>query len=480
MSFFSKIKRSLGFGGDDCDDCDDALLADSDVDTQSDDGTAAQETQTAADSEPQHIEVAFDSSVQQAMLRGIVEYINSQLPDFISRTTDREAQQNMLYEILDSDIKAYIESVESTAKAYCEARWTTQKKSMAAEMEAIKQRAGELEKHSHDVKQKQLSADRQRRALTDRVHDLESHVARLESEREQFELENRSLVNRVKASNVMQEDLDKLRAENTELKGKVEQFTESPDAAVAERMDILKSEIEALKEQLAKKDAEATEMTDGIESLKEQIRVADEMRDDMRKRLSEADFRIKHAAKDAELVKKKADEEIVAVKSEIEIKDLRIAELEKLVDGYSEVAARMAEADAVMTRFDETIKKQKATIADKDAEIQRLQNAIAENIDSHHERERKLKEEIQALRPPTVVAEMQVNFEPVTEEAAPRISEDEISAIEETFESGEWFTKTAPAETPSMRTPDSESDFGYHAPRRKSNHTHNPDQLSLF
>ncbi len=478
MSFISSIKRVLGFGGDDSADDDDQLYADTEpADTEPADSAstpAAQQLQT--DLTP----VEFNPDVQQAMLRGIVDYINSQFPSFISATTDREAQSRMLFDILDADIKTYIASVSSVAQAYCEARWNNHKTSLSAEIEAMKQRAGELEKRSNDVKQKQLSADRQRRALTERVHDLETQIARLESEREQFELENRSLVNRVKVSNVLQDDIDKLRDENKELQARIEQLISSPEAAVADRMDTLKQEIEDLKAQNDQHLQTIAEMTSGIESLKEQLRVTDEMRDDLRKRLFEIDTTAKHSAREASEALKKTTDEVLELKGLIDQRDAKIVELETLLKEYDNVTARMAEVDKVLTRYDKKVKKQEAIIADRDAEIERLNKSIIDNIEQHNERERRLKAEIQAMRPPTVVSEMQINFDAVPEDDAPRISEDEILAIEETFESGEWFTNTPPAETPSMRPAESEADFGYHAPRRRSNQTHNPDQLSLF
>ena len=67
--------------------------------------------------------------------------------------------------------------------------------------------------------------------------------------------------------------------------------------------------------------------------------------------------------------------------------------------------------------------------------------------------------------------------EPIDEEPTPQISEEELTAIEQSFENGEWFTKSQPVETPPVRPDD--SDFGYQEPKRKKNHP-DPNQLSLF
>ena len=70
----------------------------------------------------------------------------------------------------------------------------------------------QLEQQRSSLREAQLSADRRRRALSDRVNDLESKLATAEAEREQFELENKSLLNKLKVADVqpaLVEDLTK-------------------------------------------------------------------------------------------------------------------------------------------------------------------------------------------------------------------------------------------------------------------------------
>lgn len=50
------------------------------------------------------------------------------------------------------------------------------------------------------------------------MHELETRIAALEAEKEQFELENKSLVNKLKVSNVHQEELEAASAEIERLK----------------------------------------------------------------------------------------------------------------------------------------------------------------------------------------------------------------------------------------------------------------------
>ena len=425
MSIFSKFKRALGFGPDD-DEADEQLFAD----------TAAAD-ENAEDAPPPPAApapVEFDAAMQDAIFSHVVDVFNASLPDFLAKTTDRDAQLKYLRQSLDSGVKEYLDSLSKASELYCEAQWKARQSSMASELETIRVRADEIEKQSSDIKQKQLSADRQKRALTERVHDLESQLARLESEREQFELENRSLVNRLKVANVQQEDLEKLQTELQHLRLENQQMRENPG-------DVAARQIEALNTQIA-------EMTDGIESLKEQIRVSKDMNDDMRSRLSE--------------------------------REKEISELNELLKQFADVERQLSEVEAVIAAKDDKIKSQKKLLDSRSAEVGQLKQTIAENLRLQAEREQKLQAEIASMRPPTVVSEMTVEFGEAAEDSVPKISEDDLNAIEQTFESDDWFTKTPPPETPSMRPPEYDSDFGYQAPRRKSHSPEHPDQLSLF
>lgn len=458
MNFFSALKRTFGFGGDADQETDDILFADTAEAETPAAPAPASEAEPAADAPAA---VRFDPDMQKVIFDRVLAIFNEALPDFLSRTADADAQRQYLMQAMDEGVAAYMKKLNDEAETYCEARWKQRQSTMTAELDAIRTRAGEIEKQSTDIKQKQLSADRQKRALSERVHDLEQQLSRLDSEREQFELENRSLVNRLKVANVQAEDLEKAQAEIKTLRDELTLLRDNPEAAVAAGRAEADAKIEELAAQKAELEGRVAEMTDGIESLKEQLRVSSEMQKDNRHRLGELSGQLEAKA------------------SQIESRDKRIAELEASLSELDEMLKKFKELDLLLEKKEEKIKTQKQTIAARDKEIGALKATISENMRLQAEREKTLKDEIQALRPPTVVAEMTVDFGDAAEDEAPKISEAELSAIEETFETDEWFTKTPPAETPSMRPPESDADFGYRAPRRKST-TPPPGQLSLF
>lgn len=465
MSFFSSLKRGLGFGGDDDDDDDDRLLAD-------DSDTAAAEPDTAPSDADRPLEVSADARAR--IFESVVKVFDAALPDFLARSVDQAAQREYLLGALDKDLRAYLDSLSEAADARCRREWESRQAALTAELDSVRAKSAELERQSADTRQKQLSADRQKRALSDRVHDLESVVGKLEAEREQYELENRSLVNRLKVAGVREDDADAARAEIDRLKAEVERLRNLPEAAADP------AETEALRRQVA-------EMTDGIEALKEQQRVSSEMLDDERRRLAEATAGLATATESLSA----ATEELAAVRDEAdglrrrvadtdarlaeateagaatatELEDCRrrLEEANALLDGFNELQHKMEEVDRALRSRDTKIKRLKQQLAERDSELETLRSHMT------------------ADTPAAYAADDATAVDPAPEESpAPRISESELSAMEQTFESEEWFTKTPPAETPSMRPSEDDSDFGYRPPRKRATPPVHPDQLSLF
>lgn len=393
MSFFANMVRALGFGPD-ANISDDPLYADTAADSSRSVASVDIPSEQAPAVELNPVE--FDPQMQNAIFDKVVEVFNQSLPDFLSGAIDPEAQKKYLRDCLDQGVAQYLHSLNVAAAEYCENRWKARQNDMAAEIEAIRVRANEVEKQSSDIKQKQLSADRQKRALTERVHELESQQAKLISEREQLELENRSLLSRLKASTVMQDDFDKANAELTAARAELMKLRDNPSLISQEREDALKAEI--------------NRMSEGIESLKEQLRVGDEIRDELRRRLKDSEATVNQ-------------------------KEKEIEEINLLVKQFDDATARFDEINARLAACQEKISSQKKKLAARDEEIASLKATISENIKRQAEREKLLRKEIDDLRPPMVMSGKDIDFDvDGSEDEAPRISEEDLSEMEAAFE----------------------------------------------
>ena len=420
MSFIF-FKRLFGFGSDADADQDQLLTDDADAPANSD----AKHKPVDQPTEPP----AFDQDIAQRIFGSVIQIFNESLPKFVADSIDPKVQAELIRKALDQDIQKYLDSLSETARQYCEQQWKQTRTALEDEIAAAKAKSAEVQRKSEEFQQRQLSADRQRRALSDRVHDLEAQLTKLEAEREQLDLEKRSLVNRLRVASV-------------------QGGTDAPAEAIADP-----AEVQKLQQTIA-------EMQSGIDSLKEQNRVANEMLEDQRKRLAEA--------------KKELDE----ARTLLAAKEKDLADANEAISQFNEVVPQMQKVDEILSAKEEKIKQLRKTISARDNEITALRKTISDNIRAQAKREKELQNQIDNLQgaAPKPATLMTID-EPIDEEPTPQISEEELSAIEQSFENGEWFTNSKPVETPPVRPDD--SDFGYQEPKRKKNQP-DPNQLSLF
>lgn len=418
---FNALKRLFGFGSDTDTDQDQLLADDADA-------PAASESKDKPADKPAD-PPAFDHDIAERIFGSVIQIFNDSLPKFVADSVDPKVQAELIRKALDQDIQKYLDSLSETARQYCDQQWKQTRKQLEDEIAAAKAKSAEVQRKSDEFQQRQLSAERQRRALSDRVHDLEAQLTKLEADREQLDLEKRSLVNRLRVASV-------------------QGGADMPAEAAAEPVEVQK-----LHQTIA-------EMQSGIDSLKEQNRVANEMLEDQRKRLAEA--------------KKELDE----ARQQLAAKEKELAEANEALSQFNEVVPQMQKVDEILSAKEEKIKQLRKTISARDNEITALRKTISDNIRAQAIREKELQSQIDKLQgaAPKPATLMTIS-EPIDEEPTPQISEEELSAIEQSFESGEWFTNSKPVDTPTPRPDD--SDFGYQEPKRKKNQP-DPNQLSLF
>ena len=248
MSFFNAIQKSFGFGSDDVDD---GLLDDSADQPQN------RLLQGASGDSPGRndggsSDVDIDPAMVHRIFDHVVETFNQALPGFLSEAVDPDTQRKKLYDGLDSSIKDYLGNLADRMRRQCETRWADEQISLRSEMENLKARTREIEQQRSDIKEQQLSADRQRRALNDRVHDLENQIAVFDAEREQLDLENKSLVNKLKVASVYEADVETLRNELNDAKAEIVALRNNAATDEATSADTLKERITELEQENAR------------------------------------------------------------------------------------------------------------------------------------------------------------------------------------------------------------------------------------
>lgn len=418
MSFFKTLKRGLGFG----DDEDDPLYADPE-----EQAAEPSEVRSAAVAAPR-VEVPapeMTEDAKRAIFDHVVAVFNEAQPDFLRKALDPEAQSKYIYETLEQSLKDYLSELARQAQVRCEQQWQGEHSTMASEMESLREKAREVEQQRVDIQQRQLSADRQKRALADRVHDLEAQVAQLEAEREQYDLENKSLVNKLKVSGLHQEEADAMRSQVERLNRELAQLRDNPESAVA-----------GLDAKLKEAADENAALSEALDNMREKQRVADEMIAQMRTQLKE---------KTREL------------------------------DDANGMLGELEEIHAQMLKMDEVMKKREAKLARLKDKNARLEAQVEE-----------LSQKLARFSEPVPYAAAGETAGAVVGEPDEtlKISDTDLSAMEETFESADWMSNEPPAASLSalsVRQPaDDDSEFGYHEPKRRTPPADNCAQMSLF
>ncbi len=439
MSFFNKIRRALGF--------DDDSIFENEPNTSvlTDDSDDLQKTpaRDEAPSPAPAAEAANPALHADAIFTHVVAQFNLALPDFLSKSVDPEQQRKLLYENLEQGIKEYLESLASEADARCEARWNDEQTKLRGEMEALRQKAEQIEHQRADIKERQLSADRQKRALSERLRDLENQVGRLEAEREQYDLENKSLLNKLKVLAVQNPDID-INAAG------------ALPTVDSEELEALKAENAALKEELkqaADRQAIANELyNDEQRRLKAALRDVEDL-----KAITEQVEIVQKAIADRDARIERQNAHIKQLKEEIET--LR-SDASATADDYRQQIARLEEQLAARTAAAADGHEVEYEAAPSASDVE----AVVAPQQSRKKSSRKRKQR-----------------ESQREVETPRISDDDLEMVEAGFTGSEWFgtADETPARDKNERT-DKFDDFGYHAPEPKPRPYDDGMQMSLF
>ena len=256
MSFFKKSLKALGFSEEEEEEY-----------TQHTEREVAASPRTTANTGPAEPAAPAaptnngGETLPDSLLEHIVELINASLPDFVRTCIDRESEKRYIYEHLGDSFKNYIAELRGQARSTVEQEVAATRQKLEEELAAQRRKTAELEEQKNEIRNAQLSAERQKRALHDKVHDLDNRVATLEAEKEQYELENKSLLNKLKVADVKQHELDEVMSENTRLLGVIQELKN------AHADEPASAEIEELRQQAAQATASLDEAIQKAEVL---------------------------------------------------------------------------------------------------------------------------------------------------------------------------------------------------------------------
>ncbi|MDE6085149.1 MAG: hypothetical protein K2G40_01945, partial [Muribaculaceae bacterium] len=426
----------------------------------------------------------------------VVSIFNKAMPSFLGDSANPEVQRKKLYDGLDNDIKKYLDDVARRADDECNHRWRAQRLALEQELESMRERLNNMEESGSEKGKELLSAQRQKRAMNERIRDLESKITQLEAEKEQYELENRSLVNKLRVSNVVNEG-GTYSAENL-----------ADSTAYEARIIELENQIKGLDENCNKLNEKCNQLTDGAEKLSEENESLKAENTRLESDNREAGIKIKELNEQLEVLKIKTDMSDVMLndlnsrasssKHEVEERDATISslqeELNQLRANHEITVEELAQANANLEiaaqihseidKIHEILSRKNTQINDLNNELRRrderinaleaeeksLKHTIETNLQNQANSEKALNEEIEQLRQSSSSRDKRNNR---------RKNTPHISAIDEDLDNTDWLIATPPAGK-NARTPGvTDSEFGYQEPHR-NNPPENSAQMSLW
>lgn len=206
------------------------------------------------------------------MYNGVLAIINSTIPTFVRECLDVEAEKRAIAKALGPHIKNAMlkacRQIEEDARSY----WDAERAEMANRIEQAEARGKEAIESAKLAQTKAASAEAQRKAVSERCHSLENRVAELEAECEQFSLENKSLVNKIKVAQVHADDAAHYREEAEELRRQIAELKEKPTAeSLAEVEAKWSGEVAKLQQEIATKDADIDALAKKAEGTASQL-----------------------------------------------------------------------------------------------------------------------------------------------------------------------------------------------------------------
>lgn len=467
MSFWNGLKSALGFSGTDEEDEDDydasvptyavekPAVQDDVTDTDPDcrlerrprrkpaEPEPAPQSETPAETREEKV-VTPKSEGDSDDLPGdifdaVIQLFNSSMPEFVTTSLSLESQRKYIYDRIDASVRARIERLATAPSASApSAPDAEQRKQLDIAADALSKAKEEIDRLHEEVKKVQSAADRQKRALTDRITDLDRQLSKLRHEKE------RILTSRKGDSLV---DRSEVEAKDTQIKALEEKIASLSAAVEKER---------TLKEQLEMK----TQMSDAmINNLQAEAAKSREELDRANADLAVA-TEIQEKLEMFEQVKERKDAKIAELSGRVKSLSEELEKMKGLMTGDAGTVDSLRTENASLRRTIETNLYNQAN-----SEL-KLRNEIK---DLKAQLDKALNQAAAASEAPSLIDEPAQGNRPKRRRGRPRKQQ---QPLEDGLDNTDWLD--VPAGSRKF-----DPDFGYHEPPRRVV-PENDAQLSLF
>ena len=276
----------------------------------------------------------------------VVEQFNQALPAFLRNSVDPQKERQQLYSLLSDDVKKHLSNLEAAVTSQLEKTWRKERAKLQSDLQNVSKTAKDIEAKRAELKSRQLSADRQKRAMSERLHEMESRIMKIEAEKEQIELENKSMINKVKVVQIYEKKCEDLRAEITRLKNEI---NKARGASVSGAKNWPADSNAFLKETIAtleKTNSELNNKNLKLSKIDQDYRALIKKHKSLQEKCTKSDSLL--AEKDSKI--KKLQQELNQIKAEISHKDSQPAQINNKKTAENIVEAESKTKEKVFSR----------------------------------------------------------------------------------------------------------------------------------
>ncbi len=419
----------------------------------------------------------------------VIGMFNAIQPEFVSKCLDTQKQRDLIVESMNVKLREQVTLLAEATRREVTAEAEAERRTLAENLARLKSQNAALEERKGAFENEQLSAKRQKRALSDRVHDLESKITEMEAEREQLQLENRSMLNKMRVMSVtaggeltdesLIEKVDQLSTANSGLEAEV--------GKLSRQLDETQATIESLNEENNQLRSDAENNLMQLHDAEQKARRLAEQLHDSEEALGNAKFQNDNDAGEIESLNDRID--------------TLTRQLEKYERMEADFAARTREMEEISGKLNE-LNDANLRIEALKAENNNLRDTIERNLHDHAAIVDSLRREVdrlsQSQAAPSAAQPADGGAEepsapapprkrrgrhrknPEPEAPAPAPARPKLSAIDELIDSNEWFVAPEMTSKNVSAVSDSDSDFGYREPEKKHSRPDDLNQLTLF
>lgn len=408
--------------------------------------TATEPAEESADNgveESADMEITLDSRLNDEITEKIIEMINAGLPEYIKNCIDQKAEKEYLGKLFNDTFDRYTSQIKSTIISKAQSQWQSDRINLEQQSHTLGNQIAEGKAKINELREKIASLERQKASLSERSKQQESKIATAEAERDQFQLECKGLMNKLKVQSFSEQELDSIKSENAKL-----------NAELAELRNAAKQKQEI---------AEGKE--DAIAKLQQECEIKD------------ADISYLQAQT------KDLESEINRLTNENAILSENCKDLEK--------AKSLAEAlQQKESELSQKITTQQQLIAERDSEISRLSTSISEKkpiIVTFGDEEEIPSAETKSEEAAEPATEYEIPTPKQEEKPAPKAEKRKrtskkkeerpvVSAIDYTTDYSDWLMPTPPSESIPISNEPEEAEI----PVAKEKPRNAPAQMELF